>query len=219
MFGPARHRGRQFPVSRPYGSHRSSRVPQTSPDHSSARVSKRDFHFRGYWTYLWSLSVSCGIVSAMATATLSARHKAFAHAYSASHNATAAAREAGYAANRASRTGYELLHRPDIAALVERLDTAKRDATGVDELWIVQRLVEIVERSMQGLVRTIGLGEPVVDAESGAPIIDTDYTNANRALATLAKITGLQTRRTAVEHTGRVVYRLELDRVLPGAEQ
>jgi len=102
----------------------------------------------------------------MATATLSARHKAFAHAYSASHNATAAARDAGYTENRASRTGYELVHRPDIAALIEKLDTAKRDASGVDEPWIVQRLVEIVERSMRGRLRTNGLGEPVVDPKA-----------------------------------------------------
>jgi len=147
----------------------------------------------------------------MGTATLSARQKAFAHAYSASHNATAAAREAGYAAARASRTGYELLHPLDIAALVEKLDTAKRDATGVDEPGIVQRLVEIVERSMRGQLRTNGLGEPIVDSRSGAPIIDTDYTNANGALATLAKITGLQVRRVAVEHSGAVVYKLHLD--------
>ena len=150
-------------------------------------------------------------MGAMNSGTPTAKHTAFAHAYSASHNATAAAREAGYSEARAGRTGYELLQRPDVAALVEKLDAEKRETAGVDEAWIVDGLRQIVEQSMRGQVRTSGLGEPVVDLESGAPIVDTDYTNANRALATLAKITRLQVRRVAVEHTGAVVYKLQLD--------
>ncbi len=76
----------------------------------------------------------------MSVATLSAKRESFGHQYSASHNATAAAKAAGYSELRAGRTGYELLQRPDVAALVRELDAAKRAATGIDEPWIVDRL-------------------------------------------------------------------------------
>ena len=150
----------------------------------------------------------------MSTGTLSAKQRSFAHVYSASHNATQAARAAGYSETRAGRTGYELLQRPEVVALVSELDGEKRDATGVDEPWIVDRLVAIVEASMGGRPRTNALGELVLDPRSGEPIIDTDFTNANRALATLSKISGLQVPRMAVEHAGHVVYKLHLDRDL-----
>jgi phage terminase small subunit len=90
----------------------------------------------------------------MSTGTLSAKHKAFAHAYSATHNATAAAKDAGYAKNRAGRTGHELLQRPDVVALVEELDADKREATGIDEASVVDHLVELFTLCMAGTPRT-----------------------------------------------------------------
>ncbi len=77
----------------------------------------------------------------MSTATLTARQEQFAHHYSATHNATDAARRAGYASGRANRTGYELLQKPLVLALVKELDAEKRAETGVDEPWITEKLV------------------------------------------------------------------------------
>ncbi len=148
----------------------------------------------------------------MSTATLTARQEQFAHHYSANHNAADAARRAGYASGRANRTGYELLQKPLVLALVKELDAEKRAETGIDEPWIVDRLVEIVERSMEGVPRTSALGEFLPDPVTGEPIVDCDWTNANRALASLAKITGLNVPPKAV--FGEVIYTLELDRNL-----
>ena len=50
---------------------------------------------------------------------------------------------------------------------------------------------------MPGRPRTNALGELVLDPRSGEPTIDVDFTNANRALATSSKISGLQVRRVA----------------------
>ena len=99
----------------------------------------------------------------MATGTLNAKQRDFAHAYSASYNSAEAARGAGYSAGRAKRTGYELLRKPDVAALISTLDDEKREASGVDEPWVVDKLVTIVEASLSGRPRTNGLGEVILD--------------------------------------------------------
>ena len=119
---------------------------------------------------------------------------------------------AGYASGRANRTGYELLQKPLVLALVKELDAEERAETGIDEPWIVDRLVQIVEASMTGVPRTSALGEFLPDPVTGLPIVDCDWTNANRALASLAKITGLNVSPTPA--FGDVVYKLTLDRDL-----
>ena len=149
----------------------------------------------------------------MATATLTAKQKDFAHHYSASHNSAEAARAAGYSEGRASRTGYELLRKPDVAALISTLDDEKREASGVDEPWVMDKLVAIVEASLSGRPRTNGLGEVILD-RGGEPIVDTDFTNANRALQTLSKIAGLQVHRSESVSTELKVITLTFDREL-----
>jgi hypothetical protein len=151
----------------------------------------------------------------VATAGLNAKQKDFAHHYSASHNATQAAVAAGYSERRARHTGSELLRKPDVAALVSELDSEKREAAGVDEPWIVDQLRTIVEESMAGRLRTNPLGEIILDVRTDKPIVDTDYTNANRALQTLSKIAGLQIRKTESVSTSEVrVVTLNFDRDL-----
>ena len=149
----------------------------------------------------------------MATGTLNAKQREFAHHYSASHNSAAAARAAGYSELRADRTGYELLRKPDVAALISTLDSEKREASGVDEPWVVDKLVEIVEQSLQGRPRTNGLGEVILDP-AGEPVVDVDYTAANRALQTLSKIAGLQVHRTESVTTELKVWTLTFDKEL-----
>ena len=149
----------------------------------------------------------------MATATLTAKQKEFAHHFSASHNSAEAARAAGYSVVRANRTGYELLRKPDVAAVITTLEDEKREASGVDEPWVVDHLVAIVEASMSGRPRTNGLGEVILD-RGGEPIVDTDLTNANRALQTLSKIAGLQVHKSEPESKELRVFTLHFDREL-----
>ena len=149
----------------------------------------------------------------MPTGVLSPRQIEFAHHYSANHRGAEAARLAGYSATRSNRTAYELLHRPDVADLISTLDDEKREASGVDSPWIVDHLVEIVEASMSGRPRTNGLGEVILDRD-GQPIVDRDMTNANRALATLSKVAGLQVHRTESVSTELKVITLTFDKEL-----
>ncbi len=67
----------------------------------------------------------------MVSGVLSVKQREFAHHYSASHNSAEAARAAGYSVGRARRTGYELLEKPNVAALISTLDDEKREASGV----------------------------------------------------------------------------------------
>ena len=107
-----------------------------------------------------------------------------------------------------------MLRKPDVAALISSLDSEKREASGVDEPWVVDKLVAIVEASMLGRPRTNGLGEPILDVRTGEPIVDSDYTNANRALVTLSKLAGLQVHRSESVSTELKVWTLHFDREL-----
>lgn len=154
----------------------------------------------------------------MAAAGLNAKQKDFAHHYSASHNATQAALAAGYSERRARHTGSELLRKPDVAALISTLDEEKREASGVDEPWVVDKLRTIVEASIEGRPRTNGLGELILDS-AGEPIVDTDFTNAKRALQTLSRITGLQVHKSEVAVQEDVVWTLHFDRDLEAEKE
>ncbi|MCH7920520.1 MAG: terminase small subunit, partial [Planctomycetes bacterium] len=56
----------------------------------------------------------------------------FAHHFSQSHRGAESARLAGYSATRSNRTSWELLRKPDVAALIADLDDEKREASGID---------------------------------------------------------------------------------------
>ena len=77
----------------------------------------------------------------------------------------------------------------------------------------MDKLVAIVEASLSGRPRTNGLGEVILD-RGGEPIVDTDFTNANRALQTLSKIAGLQVHRSESVSTELKVITLTFDREL-----
>ena len=149
----------------------------------------------------------------MPTGVLSPRQIEFCHHFSQNHRGAEAARLAGYSSTRSNRTAWELLRKPDVAALIATLDDEKREASGVDSPWIVDHLVEIVEASMAGRPRTNGLGEVILDRD-GEPVVDTDLTNANRALATLSKVAGLQVRKPEPVSKELRVFTLHFDREL-----
>ena len=98
------------------------------------------------------------------------------HAYQTTDEDIELLKAAGYSELRAGRTGHELLQRADVAALVRELDAEKRAESGIDEPWIVDRLVEIVERSMTGVPRTSALGEFLPDPVTGLPMMTLEAT-------------------------------------------
>ena len=149
----------------------------------------------------------------MPTGVLSPRQIEFCHHFSQNHRGAEAARLAGYSATRSNRTAWELLRKPDVLDLITTLDDEKREASGVDSPWIVDRLTAIVEASMSGRPRTNGRGEVILDPD-GKPVVDTDLTNANRALATLSKVAGLQVQRTESVTKELRVFTLHFDREL-----
>ncbi len=149
----------------------------------------------------------------MPTGVLSPRQIEFCHHFSQNHRGAEAARLAGYSVTRSNRTAWELLRKPDVIGLIATLDDEKRGASGIDSPWIVDHLVAIVEASISGRPRTNGHGEVIVDRD-GEPVVATDLTNANRALATLSKVAGLQVQRTESVSTELKVITLTFDREL-----
>lgn len=144
------------------------------------------------------------------------RQTAFAHEYVVDHNGAKAAIRAGYAPGRAKQTARDLLRRPDVAQLVERLDAERREELGIDAKWIIRKLVEVVEKSMEGAPKVTRDGQPIRVIVDGEEILVREWSpsGANKALETLAKHLGLLVERTQIEVSGEVVYTLQLDRVL-----
>ena len=119
------------------------------------------------------------------------RHRRFAEEYSIDHNGTKAAIRAGYSQVRAAATGSELIHRPDVAALVAELDAEKRDGLGIAAEELVAKVTEFLDGALAG---------------DYAPMV------GMRAAEFLGKVGGMFVERAEVEHKGHVVFTLDLDR-------
>ena len=63
-------------------------------------------------------------------------------------NAAEAARRAGYSKRTANQKGYELRQKPEIQEAIIIAKKARSERTEVDQDWIIERLVENVERAM-----------------------------------------------------------------------
>ncbi len=101
-------------------------------------------------------------------------------------NATAAAIRAGFSKKTAKQQGYKLLQRPEVQEAVAVAIQARSERTKADQDWIVERLVENVERAMQ-LV-------PMTDCEgksTGEHVYQGNV--ANKALELLGRHEGMFT--------------------------
>lgn len=122
------------------------------------------------------------------------RQELFVAEYLVSRNATEAAKKAGYAESRARQTGSDLLHKPHVAAAIEKADRERRERLGVDGDWIVDRLVFVHEEAAK----------------------DRSWHAAVRPLEALMKHLGIGgAEKHEVSVSGEVVYTLTLDRTLP----
>jgi phage terminase small subunit len=74
---------------------------------------------------------------------LTARQQRFVDEYLTDFNATAAAKRAGYSAKSAHQRGYELVHNPDVAAVIKERGASDAEVLGITRGWILSRLQAI----------------------------------------------------------------------------
>lgn len=114
-------------------------------------------------------------------------------------NATQAAIRAGYSPGRANATGSELLKKLDVAEAVSAAKKERAEDAKIDQRYVVDNLVEIVERCMQR-VPVLNRGTHVADDE-GRHIWRFDARGASSALNVLAKHLGMLTDKVQMDVT------------------
>ena len=112
------------------------------------------------------------------------KQRLFVEEYLVDHNATAAAVRAGYSERTAKQQGSRLLTNVDVAAAIEKAREDRTERTEVTQDWVIERLVENVQRAMQA--------EPVRDRE-GNQTGEFVYAGsvANKGLELLGKHVGM----------------------------
>lgn len=104
-------------------------------------------------------------------------------------NATQAAIRAGYSARSAKSQGHRLLTDDDILARVKELKDKRADELDLDAYWVLKRLKEVSDRSMQA--------EPVMEYDHAAgEMVPTgeyefDSQGANRSTELIGKHIGM----------------------------
>jgi phage terminase small subunit len=121
-------------------------------------------------------------------------------------NATQAAIRAGYAKNSAKQQGSRLLTNDDIRNEVARRGQQTADELGLTRGYVLTRLRETIERSLEGAPKTTARGE-LVFGPDGDHIIEWSPSGAKAALELLAKLRGDLV--DTVEHTGGIDIRVE----------
>ncbi|AHV96146.1 terminase small subunit [Paenibacillus sabinae] len=126
---------------------------------------------------------------------LTAKQELFCKEYIVDLNATQAAIRAGYSERTAGSVGHENLKKPEIADKIAELQQERGKKVGIDAQWVLDRLVELTDRCMQG--------EPVTDRE-GNPTGEWkfDSSGANKALENIGKHLGMF--KEKVEHSGNM---------------
>ena len=119
-----------------------------------------------------------------AMASLSMLRQNFVNEYLVDMNATQAAVRAGYSEATARTQGSRLLQKVDIQAALAEVREARQKRTEIDQDWIIEHLVENVEKAAQAM--------PVLDNQ-GKPTGEYRYDGAvvNRGLELLGKHNGM----------------------------
>jgi phage terminase small subunit len=144
---------------------------------------------------------------------VNARQKLFVAEYLKLRNARAAAEAAGYAPARAKQTGWRLLQNPAVASAISKADLERRARLGVDADWIVDTIVNVIEKAAgEKPVVT----EEIIPGDSTRFVFEFQPAAALRGLEMLMKHLGIAgAERSEVSVSGEVVYTLTLDRELP----
>lgn len=128
------------------------------------------------------------------------KNKLFADHYLVTLNATEAAIKSGYSEKTAKSQGSRLLTNVDIRAYIDERQGKISDELQIDAKWVLKKLVDVVERSLQA--------EPVMKWDyNERKLMETgDYTfdsgGANKALELIGKTKGMFTDK--LEHSGNV---------------
>lgn len=134
---------------------------------------------------------------------LSEKHEIFAREYCVDLNATQAAIRAGYSENTAKQQGSRLLTNVDIRARIEELQGKRAEKLEIDADWVLKKLVDVTEMSMQAKAvekwdyeekRLIETGEYVYDSQG-----------ANKALELIGKHLGMFKDKVEVTTEQRIV--------------
>jgi len=121
--------------------------------------------------------------------TLNARQEMFANEYIIDLNATQAAIRAGYSSRTAASIGSENLKKPEILVRVKELKDKRAEKLELDAFWVLERLKNISDRSMQA--------EPVMEWDSAEKTMvesgeyQFDSQGANRATELIGKHIGM----------------------------
>lgn len=131
---------------------------------------------------------------------LTDKQEMFVREYLCDLNATQAAIRAGYSSKTAEAIGYENLRKPQINARIEELKTARHKKLELDAQWVLDKLTEVVSKSLQekevekwdyAEKKLLGTGEYVYDSQG-----------ANKALELIGKHLGMF--KDKIEHSGNV---------------
>ena len=132
---------------------------------------------------------------------LTDKQTAFVREYLVDLNATQAAIRAGYSERTASRIGPQLLGKTCVREAIEKAQAKRARRVEVTQDYVIENLVEIVERSMQRAPVLDRKGEQVTD-EEGRAVWTFDAKGANRALELLGKHLGIFTDKVKAEVSG-----------------
>ncbi len=132
---------------------------------------------------------------------LTDKQTAFVREYLVDLNATQAAIRAGYSERTAYRQGADLLQKTSIREAIEKAQAKRAKRVEVTQDYVINNLVEIVERTMQRAPVTNRKGEQVTD-EEGRAVWCFDAKSANKALELLGKHLGVFTDKVQTEVSG-----------------
>lgn len=132
---------------------------------------------------------------------LSEKQRLFIKEYLVDLNATQAAIRAGYSAKTAYRQGADLLHKTSIREAIEKAQAERSQRVEVTQDYVINNLVEIVERTMQRAPVTNRKGEQIKDSK-GRNVWCFDAKAANKALELLGKHLGVFTDKVQTEVSG-----------------
>lgn len=127
-----------------------------------------------------------------------ARQQLFIDEYLVDLNATQAAIRAGYSSRTAYSQGSRLMKDVEIHARIEELKKTRADRLNLDAYWVLKRLMDISDRSMQA--------EPVMefdyDAQELVPTgeYEFDSSGANRSTELIGKHLGMF--KETIKHEG-----------------
>jgi phage terminase small subunit len=96
---------------------------------------------------------------------LTDKQRVFCYEYVIDFNATSAAKRAGYSEKTSYSIGQENLKKPEIKKYVEMLIIERSERTKIDQDWVVKKIVDIIEKSMQH--------KPVLDREGNPVMVQT----------------------------------------------